>query len=124
MTRPVKWGLALLLLLAAASAAFLLLRPGTPGTVAVVTLDGEVVREIDLSALKEPVTFTVEGPEGLHNVITAEPGRIRVDSANCPDQICVHQGWISDDLVPIVCLPNRMIIELRGEGAQVDAITG
>ena len=35
-------------------------------------------------------------------------------SADCPDQVCVHQGWISDSTVPIVCLPHQVIIEVTG----------
>lgn len=122
MTKKVKLTLGLLLLVAAACCAVLLLRPREPGAVAVVKLDGVVVREIDLTSLTGPVTFTVEGEDGLWNTITAEPGRIRVESAACPDQVCVHQGWISDSTVPIVCLPNRLVIELSGGEAQLDAV--
>lgn len=32
---------------------------------------------------------------------------------DCPDGICVKTGWV-DGGTPIVCLPNRLIIEVKG----------
>ena len=115
---------ALLALLLAGSAAFLLLRPKGEGQVARVTLDGKVVEEIDLSRVEQPYTLTLEGPGGFSNTITVEKGRICVSKAGCPDQICVHQGYISDGTTPIVCLPNRLIIEITGGGSGLDAAAG
>ena len=51
-------------------------------------------------------------------------GRIRVESADCPDQVCVDQGWISDGTVPVVCLPNRLVIQIEGGGDGLDSATG
>lgn len=124
MSRSAKVTAALLALLLAGSAAFLLLRPKGEGQVARVTLDGKVVEEIDLSRVEQPYTLTLEGPGGFSNTITVEKGRICVSKAGCPDQICVHQGYISDGTTPIVCLPNRLIIEITGGGSGLDAAAG
>ena len=114
----------LLLVLVGAACAFVLLRPAGEGTVARITLDGKLVEEIDLSAVTEPYTFTVEGPGGFTNTIEVEPGRIRVREAGCPDQVCLGQGYISDGTVPIVCLPNKLVIEITGGGDSLDAAAG
>ena len=74
--------------------------------------------------MDKPFFFTVEGPAGLTNTILVEPGRIRVSEADCPDQICVHQGFISDGTTPIVCLPNKLIIQIIGGGEALDAAAG
>ena len=103
------------LLAAALAAAVIVWKLAPGGTVAEITLDGEVVRRIDLSRVARPETFTVEGPAGT-NTIEVEPGRIRVQSADCPDQICVHQGWIDHGVTPIVCLPTKLVITLKGGG--------
>ena len=125
MSKSAKVILALLVVTAAASAAFLLLRPrDTAHPVARITLDGEVIDEIDLTEITQPWSFTVEGKTGLTNTILVEPGRIRVDHADCPDQICVHQGFISDGPTPIVCLPNKLIIQITGGGEALDAAAG
>lgn len=124
MNRSARIILAALVLLAAASAAFLLLRPKGAGRTARISLDGEIVEEIDLDAVKEPYTLTLEGPGGFSNTIRVEPGRICVESAGCPDQICVHQGFIDDGTFPIVCLPNRLMIEIVGGGNGLDVAAG
>ena len=125
MSKATKFLLGALLLAAVASAAFLLLKPEEPSRpVARITLNGTIVNEIALDSKSLPKTFTYEGPGGFSNTIEAESGRIRVSEAGCPDQVCVHQGWISDGTVPIVCLPNKLIIEISGGGDGLDAATG
>ena len=124
MSRSAKVVAAALVLLAAGAAAFLLLRPKSEGHVARITLDGKVVQEIDLSRVEQPYTLTVDGPGGFSNTIAVEKGRICVSQAGCPDQICVHQGYISDGTTPIVCLPNKLIIEITGGGSGLDAAAG
>ena len=53
-----------------------------------------------------------------------EKGRIRVSKADCPDQICANQGWISDGAVPIICLPHKLMIEIVGGGGELDGGAG
>jgi len=117
----------LLLLLAAAvagAAAWLLLRDrGTGNPVARVTRDGAVLEEIDLAAVDEPYTLVFEDGSGS-NTVQVERGRVRVLEADCPDQICVKQGWISDGTVPIVCLPHKFMVEIVGGGGKLDGGAG
>lgn len=125
MNKTTRLILAGLLLVMAASAVFLLLSGKEVGRpVARITVNGVIVKEIDLTDVDEPYSFTVDGPGGFSNTIQVEPGRIRVSEAGCPDQVCVHQGYISDGTVPIVCLPNQLIIEITGGGDSLDAATG
>ncbi len=125
MNRRAAVLLAALLLAAAACAAFLSLRPGgSERPVARVTLAGELLKEIDLTAVEESYSFTAEDGAGGTNTVLVEPGRIRVSEANCPDHICVDQGFISDGTVPIVCLPHQLMIEITGGGEDLDAAAG
>lgn len=125
MNKTTRLILAGLLLAMAASAVFLLLSGEEEGRpVARITVNGVIVNEIDLTDVDEPYSFTVDGPGGFSNTIQVEPGRIRVSEAGCPDQVCVDQGYISDGTVPIVCLPNQLIIEITGGGDGLDAATG
>ena len=66
----------------------------------------------------------MEDGAGGSNTILVEQGRIRVIEANCPDQVCVDQGWISNGTVPIVCLPHKLMIQIVGGGEALDAATG
>jgi hypothetical protein len=89
------------------------------GTVANIYVNGECVRSVDLSLVTESFEFTVETSAGT-NVIQVEPGRIRVKEADCPDQVCVHAGWIADSANPVVCLPHRLVIRLEKNGKSAD----
>lgn len=95
----------------------------TGGTVANVYQDGVCICSIDLSRLAEPETFTVSGPAGT-NTIEAEPGRICVSHAECPDQVCVDMGWRSDGAAPIVCLPNKLVIRIERAAPDANAVDG
>lgn len=94
---------------------YLTLTRRSEGRVAEVVRDGEVLYEIDLDRVTEESQFTVEYPGGGSNTILVRPGRIRVLEADCPDKICVDQGWLSDQAAPIVCLPHHLVIRLAGE---------
>ena len=110
-----------ILALAAAASALVLTRPAA-GRVARIYVDGELVREVDLDRVAAQERYTVRTDRG-ENVILLEPGRICVESADCPDQICVKAGWLADSAAPIVCLPHRLVIELGGE-TELDAEAG
>lgn len=92
--------------------------------IATIKLDGEVIREIDLSKVSTSETFAIENKRGGTNTIHIEHGKIRFSEANCPDQLCVQQGYISNSLLPAVCLPNGVVIEIEAgnEDLLLDAI--
>ena len=64
----------------------------------------------------------VEDSDGGYNIVEVEPGRIRVSEADCPDQVCVRQGWIATSAAPVVCLPHGLVIEITGGESEVDAV--
>ena len=94
------------------------------GVTAEIYQNGELVETIRLDQVTEAYTILVEGEDGGENLVEAAPGRIRMKSADCPDQVCVQQGWISDSTVPIVCLPHQVIIEVTGGDSYADAAAG
>jgi len=89
-------------------------------SIALVYQDGSLIERMDISDNNEPYSLTLENQYG-YNVISVEHGRIRISEADCPDGFCVRQGWVSGGTVPIVCLPNRLVIRL--EGGSDDAMT-
>ena len=87
--------------------------------------DGALTETVKLSAVTEPYMISLENDHGAVNVIEAVHGRIRMASANCPDGICVQQGWVSEGITPIICLPNNVVITFRGLiASDVDAVVG
>ena len=109
MKRKTVFWAALFGALAALGAGVYLLHGG--GARAVISVDGQVWRTIDLGTVTEPYTFTVETAEGW-NRVQVSPGSIQVLDADCPHQDCVKQGAISDGLIPIVCLPHKLVIQI------------
>lgn len=105
-----------------AIAAMELLSP--PAVTAEIFQDGELIRTVDLTHVVQPYSFSLTSPDGGSNTVEVEQGRIRVSQADCPDQVCVRQGWVSDGVVPVVCLPHQLVIQIKGEAGELDAATG
>ena len=95
--------------------------------VAEIYVEGTCVRTVDLSEVKEPETFVVVGAIGK-NTVRVEPGRICVTETDCPDHVCIQMGWLSSENPrPIVCLPNKVVIQLADSTENtndVDGVTG
>lgn len=75
--------------------------------------NGILIMSIPLVGETESRIFTIEGDNGCINEVEVRPGSIGIISADCPDKLCVGQGFISDTRLPITCLPNRLVIQLR-----------
>lgn len=96
--------------------------------VAYVYQDGELIHEIPLSLVTSPYTIDVWSDGGAtssgFNQIEVRPGSIGMIDANCPDKLCVHMGFQDTAMVPITCLPNKVVIQLRIEGNSGNKLDG
>ncbi len=81
------------------------------GAVAVVTVDG--VR-YGAYPLTEDITERIDLADGTYNILVIEDGYADVTEASCPDQICVKHNRIRYSGESIVCLPNKLIVEVEG----------
>ena len=59
------------------------------------------------------------GEPGGQNKVQRIGRRVRVLQADCPDQLCVRQGWIEKAGDQLLCIPNRLLVEIRSKGADV-----
>lgn len=82
------------------------------GEMVIIQVEGREVGRFPLELNRE---MQVEGPLGETSVVI-EGGEVWVRSSPCPDGRCIRMGkkWRADDL--IVCLPNRVVIRITGEG--------
>lgn len=82
------------------------------GTKVVVSVDGQ---EYGVYSLHKNREIEIKSEEGI-NILKIENGQANMISATCPDKICVNMFPISEE-VPgaIVCLPNKVIVELKEE---------
>ena len=83
------------------------------GAIARVTVDGVFVGEYSLSQDGE---YSINGGT---NILVIENGVVYMKYASCPDGLCINQGKKSHSGERIICLPNRVIIEIIGEGEEL-----
>lgn len=94
------------------------------GLTAYIYQDGQLIETIDLHAVTTPYTFTIPAPDGGSNTVEVRPDTIGIIDADCPDKLCVSTGFVNSTLLPIVCLPHRIVIELKTNNqSQPDVIS-
>ena len=81
----------------------------TEGDSVSVTVDG---REIGVYSLSEDRVVEIEVGDG-YNVLVIENGVAYVSEASCPDGICSSHRPISYGGESIICLPNKVVIEVH-----------
>ena len=93
----------------------------TPGTLAVIHVDGKVIATVDLTS-REPQTLHITGVLGPMVIVADGKGSIRVTESTCPDQICVRTTPARSPGDQVICVPNHMVITVEGKGTGIDAL--
>ena len=123
MNKAGKLILAGLILAVAASGVWIALGPKLAGSSGqarvIVEVDGAVYCDYAMDEVDGIVPIST--PNGGENRVHIQEDLVFMDSANCPDQTCVKQGVIRDGSVPIVCLPNKVIVRIEGGDSGLDA---
>ncbi|MCI6020348.1 MAG: NusG domain II-containing protein [Clostridia bacterium] len=83
----------------------------------VVRVDGEVYGEYPLNSNKVIDLSTERGS----NKIIINDSNVWMEDADCPDKVCVKTGKIKSPGQTVVCLPHRVVIEIKGDNADIDA---
>lgn len=87
-----------------------------------ITLNGKHYRTMPLSGTTE--TIEIRTSRG-YNVLRVSSDGIEMIEADCPDQLCIGFGHVHEDGDTIVCLPNRIFVEIVGgadSGDGADAV--
>ncbi|WP_125705164.1 NusG domain II-containing protein [Lacticaseibacillus daqingensis] len=79
---------------------------------AVVTHDGQEVYRIKLTGHHGTTTFRYNDGHD-ENMIVTTGSKIAITEANCGDQVCVRKGQIDKPGDTIVCLPHKLLIEIK-----------
>lgn len=102
--------------------ALLLFGRGKGGDTVRVYLDDQPYQE---ASLWQDQTITVEQENGAVNEIRIENGSVYMLRSTCDNQLCIHQGEVTAENAEkrplgswIICLPNRVTVELVSEEAQ------
>ncbi|MHC1723071.1 MAG: NusG domain II-containing protein [Aminipila sp.] len=90
------------------------------GDTALITVAG---KEFGRYSLAENKTITVR-QDGHINKVNIKDGTVSMSFSDCSNQICVHTGTISKTSQSIVCLPNKVMVQIIGKGgAEYDAVS-
>ena len=109
MTKWILWGV---LALAVLGCALWLSLPryGSTDCTAEIWIDGEMVRAVYLpQAADEEILLEAYGKEVLLEI---RDHRICFQHSDCPDKICIHNGWLGREGEQAACLPNRVSVIL------------
>lgn len=108
-------------ILLTAGLGYLLIGRNVQGSQVVITLDGEVYGTY---SLQQDQRLDVKSEAG-HNVVVIENGEVFIEDADCPDRYCVKQGRTSSESKSLICLPHKLVVEVRGQedkDADLDAV--
>jgi hypothetical protein len=93
------------------------------GSYAEITVDGEHYRTVALT--EEVQEVEIQTKRGYNLLQISEHG-IEMINADCPDKLCIGFGHIHTKGSHIVCLPNRIFVEITGaaggDGDGLDAV--
>ena len=78
-----------------------------------------VVGIYDLNQTRE---LHIKGPLG-ESIIVINNGQARFKQSPCPNQYCVHQGWLSHSNQVAICLPNQVSLQLLGAKNSYDSLS-
>lgn len=57
------------------------------------------------------------------NKVTIKNGAVSMSFSNCNGQDCIHQGEITKSGDAIICLPNKVVLEITGADAKYDTLS-
>ncbi|MBP5309922.1 MAG: NusG domain II-containing protein [Lachnospiraceae bacterium] len=90
------------------------------GDYVLITLNNSEYARIPLN---KDTVLSIDSDKGKNTVVVSDK-EVYVESADCPDQICVDHAHIMYEGETIVCLPHRLIIKIVSEeGSETDAIS-
>jgi hypothetical protein len=87
-------------------------------TEAVIEIDGELYKRIQLSENMPKEDIHIRLDNGKHFQIIVEKGKVWMNNSTCPNQICVKTGAISKKGESIICLPYKTAIYIEEKGVE------
>ncbi len=107
-------------LVTALLAAFFLWFGQAPASQVSVQYPDGHVEYVSLSHKKE---IRISGNNGIALVVEIADGRACVRESSCPDQVCVHSGWLSRSGQTAACVPAGVCVQIVGGEPTVDGVT-
>ena len=109
-TKINKFDIILVIIIICISGIFILINKlnSKQGKYALVYYDNKLIKKIDLSINK---TYNVKGYNGSVRIVVKN-NKIKVAKEKSPLHLCSKRGYISKSYESIICLPNKIVIEI------------
>lgn len=95
----------------------------TENPTAVITVNGEEIKRIDLNSAEDEVFTIAEKP-----AVTLEikDNKIRFINAECPDKTCEKCGFLENAGDTAACVPSAVIVTIQSgnSSGEIDAVAG
>lgn len=79
-----------------------------------IQVEGEEVRRLDFTNSDVGEKIRIDTPYG-YNIFEIGDGSIRSIESDCKEKIHIKQGWISSPGQTLVCLPHKLVVEIKTE---------
>lgn len=74
-----------------------------------ISIDGKIKKTFPIS---DDIEYEIKTDEGT-NLLVIKDGMASVVKADCKDKVCVNYAPISETDETIICLPHKLVIEIR-----------
>jgi len=90
-------------------------------TYVLIEVNGKLYQKVSLGSDGPNLKIHIPAATG-ENVVEIDRDSVRMLYAQCPDQDCIRQGWISRPGQIIVCLPNKIVIKVQSDNNYADEV--
>ena len=80
-------------------------------------------KEVYKTSIKKDQIYQIPEKNGT-NVMQIKDGKVTMKKADCKDQICADHKAIEKSGETIVCLPHKVVIEIRSEDGKEQELDG
>lgn len=86
------------------------------GNIVQVRVDGTIIENLQMTG---NLTYEINGVNGGTNLLIIQGGEAWVEEASCPDGLCKNMGKISQVGQSVICLPNKVVVEILDKEGEV-----
>ena len=87
----------------------------------VVKIDGKIYKKYKLDKSLVGKTAKIDSKYGHNTIKFTEKGAIMYES-DCKDKLCMKMGEVTRTGQSIICLPNRLVVELNSDKNDLDVM--
>ena len=92
-------------------------------SLAAIKMTQKYGKEVYKTSIKKDQIYQIPEENGT-NVMQIKDGKVTMKKADCKDQICADHKAIEKSGETIVCLPHKVVIEIRSEDGKEQELDG